>query len=243
MKIKEKSIALSQRAKEKILEYIEREKLKADSMLPSEAILMEMLGVSRYTIREALALLEQDKILYKVQGKGTFINKVPIPIESGLEKLESITEIIESFGYDPGTMWIDIKETSPTMDMIDKMHLEKDDKVITFTRIRTASGKIAVYCVDTIKSRGKGDSIKDRIEEESMFDYLKKSHGIEPEYAIAEIIPTLPTEDMLKFMDIKKDQLFLLLHQVHYDKEGNPQIYSMDYFNTDVFKFKVNRLR
>ncbi|SCG83934.1 putative HTH-type transcriptional regulator ymfC [Proteiniborus sp. DW1] len=243
MKNKEKSVSLSQKVKEKIIEYIKERNLQPDSLLPSEVQLMEMLGVSRYTVREALALLEQDKILYKIQGKGTFINKVPTHIESGLEKLESITEIIESFGYEPGTIWIDIKEELPTKDMMDKMGLKEGEKVITFTRVRTANQKVAVYCVDTIKKMADMEEVPKRIEDESMFDYFKKKYGIEPEYAIADIIPTLPTAEMIKHMKIKKNQLFLLLHQIHYDKEGNPQIYSMDYFNTDVFKFKVNRLR
>lgn len=243
MKSKEKSVSLSQKVKGKIIDYIKNENLQPDSLLPSEAQLMEMLGVSRYTVREALALLEQDKILYKIHGKGTFINKVPTHIESGLEKLESITEIIESFGYEPKTIWVNIEENLPTKDMVEKMGLKEGERVITFTRIRTASKKVAVYCVDTIKKISGMEDIPDKIEDESMFDYLKKNYGIEPEYAVADIIPTLPTTEMVKHMKIKKSQIFLLLHQIHYDKEGNPQIYSMDYFNTDVFKFKVNRLR
>lgn len=243
MKIKEKSVSLSQKAKKKIIEYIMNENLQPDSVLPSEALLMDMLGVSRYTVREALALLEQDKIVYRIQGKGTFVNKVPTHIESGLEKLESITEIIESFGYDPGTIWIDIRENLPTKDMIDKMCLQEEDKVVTFRRIRTANGRVAVYCVDSIRRTTILGEFPASVEDESMFNYFKERYGIEPEYAIADIIPTLPTAEMIENMGIKKDQLFLLLHQVHYDKEGNPQIYSMDYFNTDVFKFRVNRLR
>lgn len=243
MKIKEKSVSLSQKVKEKIIEYIKEANLQPDSLLPSEMQLMEIFGVSRYTVREALALLEQDKILYKIQGKGTYINKLPTHIESGLEKLESITEIIENFGYEPGTIWVDIKEELPTKDMMDKMGLKEGEKVITFTRVRTANQKVAVYCVDTIKKKPEVELLPERIENESMFEYLKNNYGIEPEYAVADIIPTLPTAEMIKNMKIKKNQLFLLLHQIHYDKEGNPQIYSMDYFNTDVFKFKVNRLR
>jgi DNA-binding GntR family transcriptional regulator len=39
------------------------------------------------------------------------------------------------------------------------------------------------------------------------------------------------------------NDLLLLLRQIHYDKEGTPVIYSMDYFNPEVFKFKINRIR
>ncbi|MCF6460168.1 GntR family transcriptional regulator [Clostridium sp. Cult3] len=241
MKIKEKSIPLSQIAKERILKYIESEKLGADDLLPSENALMEMLGVSRYTIREALALLEQDRIIYKIQGKGTFVNKKPMYIESGLEKLDSITEIIESFGYKPGTKWISIEEIEPNKDMIEKLNLKDGEKVITFKRLRTADEKEASYLVDTMPKKYLGNKVPKEIETESLFKYLEINFNISIEYAITEIIPTFPMEEMLDYMNVKNDSLFLLLHQIHYDKENRPMLYSFDYFNPEVFKFKINR--
>ncbi|KUO77284.1 MAG: GntR family transcriptional regulator [Clostridia bacterium BRH_c25] len=241
MRIKEKTIPLSQQAKEKIIEYIRLEGLQPDAALPTEAELMEMLGVSRYIVREALALLEQDRIIYKRQGKGTFVFKRPIEIESGLEKLESITEIIEKFGYESGTKWVEISENEPTRDMVSKLKLRPGEKVVTFKRIRTASRKVAAYCVDTVKKSAFGDDVPKDVDCESMFRYFKDRCGIEAEYAVTEIIPTFATDEMMTLMKISRNQLFVLLHQVHYDKEGNPVIYSMDYFNPQVFRFKVNR--
>lgn len=238
MTVRKRYVPLSQKVKEEVIQYIKKKKLQPGDMIPSEALLEEMFQVSRCTIREALALLEQENILYKVQGKGTFVNKVPIQIESGLEKLESITDIIKSFGYQPGTIWISIEEAEPTEDMMEKMDLKPGEKVVTFTRIRTADEKIAAYCVDTIKRDKICGDIPEVIYKESMFEYLEDEYGIVPEYAIANIIPTLPTEKMKKHMNLEEDQLFLLLHQIHYDKEGIPQI-----FNADIFEFRVNRLR
>ena len=241
MRIKEKTIPLSQQAKEKIIEYIRLEGLQPDAALPTEAELMEMLGVSRYIVRESLALLEQDRIIYKRQGKGTFVYKSPIEIESGLEKLESITEIIEKFGYEPGTKWVGISENEPTRDMVSKLKLKPGEKVVTFKRIRTASRNLAAYCVDTVKKSAFADDVPKKIEHESMFKYLKERCEIETEYAITEIIPTFATEEMKNLLKTNPNQLFILLNQVHYDKEGNPVIYSLDYFNPQVFRFKVNR--
>ena len=182
--------------------------------------------------------------MYKRQGKGTFVFKSPIEIQSGLEKLESITEIIGKFGYIPGTKWVDISEHVPTKDMITKLKLKPGETVITFKRIRTASRKVAAYCIDTVRKSDFGDDIPERINDESMFGYLKERCGIEAEYAIAEIIPSLATQEMKELIKINNNgQLFILLHQVHYDKEGNPVIYSMDYFNPQVFRFRVNRNR
>lgn len=243
MKIKTNSVSLSQKAKEKIIEYIEIEGLQLDDKLPSEADFMEMLGVSRYTVREALALLEQDRVVYKIQGKGTFVNKGPIQIESGLEKLESVTEIIKNFGYEPGTEWVDIVEETPTQDMIDKLKISEDEKVITFKRIRKASGNFAAYCVDSLPKSKLNNTVPIGIGNQSMFTYLNERYNIEVEYGVSDIIPSFPTNEMMNLFKGNKNQLLLLLHQIHYDIEGNPVIYSKDYFNPEVFKFKVNRLK
>lgn len=237
-----KSISLSSKTKHEILKFIENEEIQADEILPSENTFMDILGVSRYTVREALALLEQDKIIYKIKGKGTFVNKRPIQIESGLEKLESITEIIESFGYQPGTIWVGVEEAYPTKDMVKKLKLEADDKIITLKRIRTANGKAAAYLVDTIPKKIVNNESLDNIDSESVFSYIKEKFGIAIDYATTEIIPTVPTEEMIEHLKVANDKLFILLHQLHYDREGQPILYSLDYFDSEIFKLKVNRI-
>lgn len=243
MKKLKKSVSLSTKIKRKILEYIKKKNFKPDESIPSEFVLMDLFNVSRYTIREALALLEQENILYKIHGKGTFVNKIPVQIESGLEKLQSITDIIKDFGYIPGTVWVDISERKPTKDMIEKLELEKGEKVVTFTRIRKASDIHAVYCIDTVKKSDLNIKVEEEIEKESFFDFFQSECGIVIEYAVADIIPVQPDKEMVDNMDISGEEFFLLLNQIHYDKEGIPRIYSKDYFNTKVFKFKVNRFK
>jgi len=238
-----KYVSLSQEVKKKILEYIEKENLQPDDKLPSESQLTKMFKISRYTIREALALLEQEKIIYKIKGKGTFVNKKPIQIKSGLEYLDSITEIIRKFGYEPGTKWVSIEETIPTKDMVKKLNLKPKEKVITFKRIRTADGKPAAFLVDTVAKKILGNKKPDQINFESLFEYMEKEFGIIIEYAISEIIPTFPTEEMIQYLGVDKNSLFLLLYQLHYDKEGRTIFYSLDYFDPKIFKFKVIRSR
>lgn len=243
MKIKKNTVSLSRLAKQEIIEFIKTEKLQPDEQLPSEMVLIEMLGVSRHTVREALVLLEQEKFIYKIQGKGTFVNKLPLKIESGLEKLESLTEIITSFGYEPGGKCLKVNETMPTKQMMEGLKINKNERVITITRIKTANGKVAAFCVDTIPKFIFKESIQDFTDNPSMFNILKDNCNINIEYAKAEIIPTFPTDEMIESIGVDRDELFLLLHQIHYDKEGIPIIYSMDYLNPQVFKFKINRER
>lgn len=243
MKLKAANITLSHMAREHILTLIEEKGYKYNDKLPTELQIQEMLGVSRSTVREALALLEQEGIVRKVQGKGTFLNKVPVKIKDGLEELKSVTETIRSFGYKPGTKGFKIKKVMPDKDMVEKLKLQKGEEVYTFERIRTADGNVAVYCLDSFPVRYFKDELPDDDFAGSMFDYLEERLGIRIDSAVAEIVPVFFTGEICKKLGLKENSGFLLLKQIHYDTQGNPIIYSLDYFNTDVFKFMVNRKR
>ncbi|PRX16185.1 GntR family transcriptional regulator [Orenia metallireducens] len=58
--------------KNNIEKIINSGQLKPRDKLPTESELCEIYGVSRHTIRKALNILEQDGLVYKKQGLGTF---------------------------------------------------------------------------------------------------------------------------------------------------------------------------
>ncbi|ACL70255.1 GntR family transcriptional regulator [Halothermothrix orenii] len=88
--------------------------LKPGKALPSERELGKELEVSRLTVRKAIQELEQKGILYKIQGKGTFVNDRKKAGEHGnkigvishlykgvfMEILEGIEEGLESESYE-----------------------------------------------------------------------------------------------------------------------------------------------
>ena len=60
--------------KEALIHYLSDEHYKADQKLPTEHELIEQFNVSRGTIRQALAQLVNEGVLYKIQGSGTFFS-------------------------------------------------------------------------------------------------------------------------------------------------------------------------
>ena len=58
--------------------------------LPSEPKLAKQMGVSRATLREAMRIFENQGIIHRRQGVGTFVVPPSQVIETGLEVLESI---------------------------------------------------------------------------------------------------------------------------------------------------------
>lgn len=56
-----------------ILEHIRKGEWKAGTRLPSENTLSSQFGLSRQTVRHAVDLLEQQKIVSRIQGSGTYV--------------------------------------------------------------------------------------------------------------------------------------------------------------------------
>jgi len=243
MKIQKPYMPLSHLAKEQLLEYIENQNFKFQDKLPSEAQIQEMLGVSRSTVREALALLEQEGIIRKVQGKGTFLAELPIKIEDGLEELRSTTMTIRAFGYTPGTRGYKVHRSRAETEVQQKLNLSKNEEVLTFERIRTANDEVAAYCLDTFPAKIFQDKLPENNYQGSMLEFLEKRLNIRIEYAVTEIVPASFEGKMRDKLGLPEDTFFILLKQIYYDRLGKPTIYSMDYYNSKIFKFIVNRKR
>lgn len=72
----------------------------SEGKLPSERELIKRFGVSRATVREAVAALERDGLIRREHGRGTFIVKGGFV--EWLGTLRSYKEIVEEMGYTPG---------------------------------------------------------------------------------------------------------------------------------------------
>jgi DNA-binding FadR family transcriptional regulator len=86
-------------AVESLRELLEDERLPAKGRLPAERILAEKLGISRTALRKALAALEEEGLIWRHVGRGTFVGPKPHPGEEELSSVTSVTnpgEIMEA---------------------------------------------------------------------------------------------------------------------------------------------------
>ena len=215
--------------------YQENEKL------PSEFELSKSLGVSRATLREALRLLEEEHVIIRRHGVGTFINPKPV-FTSGIEQLSSISSMIENVGMEPGTILLHAYEDLPLEEDLERFQIDIEDKVTTIERVRTADGEPVVYCVDKVPTSYLPDQFLQN-QDLSIFSALEKSGNIRVAYAITYIDPVGYHETVSPILKCKEDSALLVLNQLHYDDNDRVVLYSKNYFRADKFSFHVVRKR
>lgn len=224
---------------DKIKEDIEEGLYEAGERLPSEFQLSKQLGVSRATLREALRMLEDESVVIRRHGVGTFINTKPL-FSSGIEELFSVTDMIRRGKKVPGTNFLSSVVEKAEEEDRHRFHNDALEEVLTIERVRTADEEPVVYCLDKIPKELLPDFMS--YGEQSLFDQLEKS-GTSIAYAMTQIEPIGYHEKISGILQCEPETALLVLKQMHYDASENPVLYSINYFRADKFKFHVLRKR
>lgn len=134
-----------------MLNYISQNNLKRNDQLPSEASIAKDLGVSRNTLREAYVTLENEGVIVRRHGIGTFVAQPPY-IQDSLNKFSPFAQIIQDVGYTPDfrTLSTDIIEAPP--DVSDVLKLKENSSVRYIQRIVLADKKPVIYVEDYVPS-------------------------------------------------------------------------------------------
>lgn len=224
------------RLKQDIEEGIYKEKEK----LPSEFDLAKHLGVSRATLREALRVLEEENVIIRRHGVGTFVNAKPL-FTSGIEQLSSVTDMIKEAGLKPGTIFLSSSTQRPTEEDIRRFSCLHEENIVVAERVRTANGEPVVYCIDKIPEKILPEGFS--YGEQSIFHTLEEDAGRKITYAVAQIEPIGYHEKISPILECEPETALLVLKQMHFDEKDEPILFSVNYFKADKFSFRVLRRR
>ncbi|AZT90782.1 GntR family transcriptional regulator [Caldicellulosiruptor changbaiensis] len=223
------------------LKHLIEEKFKEGDKLPSEVELAKFFGVSRATLREAMRILEEEGYVIRKHGIGTFVASRPI-LQTGMEELQSITKLMEKQGYQPHTKDVIITRTYPNAKEAHMLKINQNEEIIKIERVRLADNIPVVYCIDRLPAKLFGEKFE--FKGESLFDYLNDNLGIYIAYAVSDIIPMLAEKNgVYKKLELEKNDVVLLLDQIHFDQSDTPILYSSNFFSPKKFRFYIVRKR
>ncbi len=121
-----------------IKHYISSGALSVGDLLPSETELCRALRISRNTVRQAIGELEDEGLVVRKRGKGTFVTD---PANNRRGVRYSFTTEISSLGKTPSSTLVDFGVIMPPRAICEKMELQEGTAVYCFTRIRNADGE------------------------------------------------------------------------------------------------------
>ena len=239
---------LSGQAKEAILQYIEEMDLKRDNKLPREEALAEMLGVSRITIRQALNDLASEGIIFRHQGRGTFVNVDSLDIKVTFSPCMELTQMIQKSGYTPSVRLLKIRKIKREEEICSLLQMQPDEQLVVAEKLFLADDQICAYCRDyfSMDLIGGEESFEMFSHyEDSIYRYIYDLSGEKAQWDKVEIDTADPADipGLKGYVSIKEldSRPYLYLKTLNYSDRDRPLVYANEYFNTGIIQFNLIR--
>ena len=238
-KVKEQG--LSQLAKQSILQYIKEMDLHISNKLPREEMLAQELGVSRITVRSALNELASEGIIFRKQGKGTFVNQQALHMNVVFNPIGDLRDVIASSGYTVNTKVISVEQRRATDEEIKKLQLSQDDFVIVIKRMFYANDLPAIYCIDRIPEYLVKNDFKET--DMSIYQYFSEVLGRNITWDKVELstVSTLEMNELKMSFNCTQAKSFLNCDIVNFDDNDIPVFYANEYVDTEFIRYQMIR--
>ena len=146
--------------------------------IPGEDRLTSMLGVSRITVRHALANLEAAGVLRREHGRGTFV-RTP-RLVAGTRALTSFSEEMAALGLEISTRVLDVRRVAAGEPVAAALEVPVGTRVVRVRRLRFGGShpigvQTAHLRLDRVDGLGAGD-----LGEGSLYQLLRDRYGIRP---------------------------------------------------------------
>lgn len=242
---------LSLKAQRKIMDIIEGMDLAASTKLPREEALAEELGVSRTTIRQALNNLASEGIVFRQQGRGTFVNTAMLGIHATFSPCMELTDAIRHSGYTPSVSLLrigPIQDEAACADVRSALRLAPDEPLLELDKAFFADGKPCAFCrdrlgVSTVGGKEGIDAL--RSFDDSVYRFVFDRCGRRVSWDKAQIGVAAPEELRALGPHFANTGVsprpYLLVRTVNYDQNDQPIIAALEYVDTSVISYDLIR--
>lgn len=212
-------------------------------LLP-EVDLAEKLDVSRGTLRQAISLLIDEKMIEQSQGKGTFVGKA-VYEQNWAYKLVSTFEELNGMGIPFKTKVLELRKKEISESRILRKLQLKDlpSSVVYLKRLRLVDSTPVVIHETFFPFDPYIELLDVDFTKKGMTETLEKDLGIELDYADHTISALYPERDIDDLLEAKNGEPIIYNEHVMYSKKGDVVEFTKGWFRGDRFRLKTRVFR
>jgi GntR family transcriptional regulator len=233
-------IPLYHQLKEILKENIESGQWKPDDLIPSEHQLMNEFDISRNTVKKAIESLVQEGILYRIQGKGTYVSYPKI--EQSLSGFYSFSKVMKERGIDQWDNIIGFSEVEPKSSIKKQLQLSDGETIIELKRLRFANNEPIILETSSLPKKYFPELTKEMIEKSSLYDVMQNDYSIFVKRAKESFEPVLIKDYESHLFNVEEGNPALLLDRVAYDTSGKPVEFCRSIIRGDRCRFYTELL-
>jgi GntR family transcriptional regulator len=221
-----------------ILKRVESGGLKPGDPVDSERELARIHGVSLMTARHALAALEQEGVVERRQGVGTFV----APPRIHFNKLVSFTDQMSVRNLSACSKILCFSQIKEP-ELAARLSLEPSRPLVKLERMREGGGEPFALETCYLSAEDFPDLQSATLQRGSLFSTLENHYGVELSHADEEVDATVADPRTARLLAIARGQPVLRIRQVIYSKTGKPAVYVLGLYRSDRHTLLIRRYR
>lgn len=195
--------------------------LEPDTRLPSETVLAERYGVSRMTVRQAVRQLQDQRLLTRRRGAGTFVSAPP-PSRRRLNRLGSFAEEV---GADDARVRSVLRGRStvvPPDTVGERLGLGTGQEAIRIERLRLIDDVPAVLQESWLPFALAPMLVREDFVGGSLYRTLRERHGVRLGWADQEVSACAASDDQAEALEVAAGSPLLASSRLTHDDASTP---------------------
>ncbi|MEW5869808.1 MAG: GntR family transcriptional regulator [Chloroflexota bacterium] len=229
-----------QQVKAYLLRYIEQAQLQRNDQLPSEASIAKELGVSRNTLREAYVSLENEGVIVRRHGIGTFVAHSHF-IHDPLNEFLPFAQIIQNSGYVPSFQTLSMSFEAAPADVGEVLHIPPGSEVRRIQRLVNADQRPVIFVDDFIAPAVESAGLDWKAFDGNMVQFLAASVHPAPHQIQSRIRVAQPTAEVAQYLQLAQKTPVLSVRSTIFGMDNQPITFSRVCFNSDIVELNIVR--
>jgi DNA-binding GntR family transcriptional regulator len=232
--LKDSEVPLYLQVSEWIRENIYKGDLTTGDRVPSENQIMDMLGVSRGTVKKAVTMLVNEGLLVQVQGKGTFVKSENISYSLG-EGLLSFAESLESQHLRFETEVIESRKDVASKLVASKLGIDVGAPILYLKRVRSVEGE-KVMLIENRINIAHCPGIEDiDFNKNNLFPTVERLSGKKIASSESRYAAKIIGADRGHYLEVHEDAPVLHLEQIVYFENNIPLEFGNVWLKSDKY--------
>ncbi|MFS0734712.1 GntR family transcriptional regulator [Microbacterium sp. 1P10UB] len=210
--------------------------------LPSEHELVRHFRVSRATATQALRDLEQRGLVYRRQGRGTFVADVDRAVRSNVARtLPSFSEDLRAAGHITSERVLSVERTRSPQEVASTLGLGPDDEVWRVERIIVSDGEPVVHLTSWLPAAVYPRVDADQIARTSLYECLESVSGPagRPSSADEQWSAAQAPDATAEHLELERHTPVMRVGRTAYLEDGTPAESSLSYVRGESFAVAI----
>jgi len=207
--------------------------LAPNQRIPSERDLCERYGVSRITVRQAMANLTNEGLITTVPGKGTYVT---LPrLKGDLQPLRSFTDEMSARGMKAKSKVLAASIESADENLANQLHVSTGTEVVKISRLRKTDGLNIAIQTSWLVHRQCPEILKFDMTDRSLYAVFRDEYQLVLTNAETSFCAALATPEQCELLNIQPPAAVLLVDQTTFLGNGSALEYTHSVYLGDRY--------